>query len=66
MPVKRRLGKQRQGAVTPQVVAAYEHALAMRKRAHLSDADKQAAHEAERIVDRCSASSFLRTRFGTS
>jgi len=24
----------------------------MRKRAHLSDADKQAAHEAERIVDR--------------
>ena len=52
MPVKRRLGKQREGAVTPQVVAAYEHALAMRKRAHLSDADKQAAHEAERIVDR--------------
>jgi hypothetical protein len=50
--VKRRFGKQRQGAVTPQVVAAYEHALAVRKRAHLSDADKQAAHEAERIVDR--------------
>ena len=50
--MKRRFFKQREGAVTPQVVAAYEHALAMRKRAHLSDADKQAAHEAERIVDR--------------
>jgi hypothetical protein len=52
MPMKRRFFKQREGAVTPQAVAAYEHALAMRKRAHLSDADKQAAHEAERIVDR--------------
>ena len=52
MPMKRRFFKQREGAVTPQAVAAYEHALAVRKRAHLSDADKQAAHEAERIVDR--------------
>jgi hypothetical protein len=50
--MKRRFFKQREGAVTSQAVAAYEHALAMRKRAHLSDADKQAAHEAERIVDR--------------
>jgi hypothetical protein len=50
--VKRRLGKQRDGAITPQAVAAYEHALAMRKRAHLSDADRDAAHEAKRVVDR--------------
>ena len=54
MPVKRRLGKQRDGAITPQAVAAYEHALAMRKRANRSgsDADRDAAHEAGRVVDR--------------
>ena len=54
MPMKRRFFKQREGAVTPQAVAAYEHALAMRKRANRSgsDADRDAAHEAGRVVDR--------------
>ena len=54
MPVKRRLGKQGDGAITPQAVAAYEHALAMRKRADRSGSDEDAAvaHEAERVIDR--------------
>ena len=52
MPVKRRLSKQRDGRITPTVVAAYAYALELRERAHLSDADREAAHEAERVVDR--------------
>ena len=52
MPVKRRLSKQHDGRITPTVVAAYAHALKLRKRAHLSDADRDAANEAERVVDR--------------
>jgi hypothetical protein len=52
MPVKRRISKQIDGRVTPSVVAAYARALALRERAHLSDDDRHAAHEAERVVDR--------------
>jgi len=52
MPVKRRLSKQHDGRITPTVVAAYAHALKLRKRAHLSDADRDAANEAEKVVDR--------------
>jgi hypothetical protein len=52
MPVKRRLSKQHDGRVTPTVVAAYAHALKLRERAHLSDDDRDTAHEAERVVDR--------------
>src|SRR5262249_37219015 len=52
MPVKRRLSKQHDGRITPSVVAAYAHALKLRKRAHLSDDDRDAAHEAEKVVDR--------------
>ena len=50
MPVKRRLSKQHDGRITPTVVAAYAQALKLRKRAHLSDADRDAANEAERVV----------------
>jgi len=52
MPMKRRLSKTRGGVVTPQIVAAYRHALKLRKRAHLSQADHDRAHEAVAIVER--------------
>src|SRR5262245_61556487 len=52
MPVKRRLSKQHDGRITPSVIAAYQRALALRERAHLSDDDRDAAHEAQAAVDR--------------
>jgi hypothetical protein len=52
VPVKRRLSKQHDGRITPSVIAAYKHALVLRERAHLSDDDRQAAHEALKAVDR--------------
>jgi hypothetical protein len=52
MPVKRRLSKQIDGRVTPSIVAAYQRALALRERAHLSEDDRDAAHEAEAAVER--------------
>jgi hypothetical protein len=52
MPVKRRLSKQHDGRITPTVVAAYKLALELREWAHLSEADRLAAHDAERVVDR--------------
>jgi len=52
MPVKRRLSKQLNGRVTPQIVFLYQKALALRARSHLSDEHRHQAHAAERDVDR--------------
>jgi hypothetical protein len=49
MPVKRRVHKLRDGVVTPAVVAAYRHALALRA---LGANFREEAHEAEATVDR--------------
>ena len=51
MPVKRRLSKQREGAVSPQAVAAYEHALAMRKQHARGELDLDAVAEADKTVE---------------
>jgi hypothetical protein len=52
--MKRRLSKQRSGAITPQTVVAYQLALEAREFADRtgSEDDRDAAHAAERIVDR--------------
>jgi len=52
MPVKRRLSKVVDGRITPTVIAAYARALELRARSNGSEADRDAAHEAERVVDR--------------
>ena len=44
--------QQRAGLITPQTISLYRRALELRKRAHRSDADREAAYEAEAIVER--------------
>ena len=46
------LARQHTPLITPQVVDLYRRALELRKRAHLSDADKHACWDAEHAVDR--------------
>jgi hypothetical protein len=48
MPVKRRLSKQVDGRITPTVVAAYAHALEVRKR----NPGSEEQIEAEKVVER--------------
>jgi pyruvate carboxylase len=52
VPYKRRLGKARDGAITPTVVALYANALKLRIHRHRSDEDREATNEAENAVDR--------------
>lgn|SRR5262249_28107660 len=52
MPVKRRLSKQIDGRITPSVVAAYAHALELRKQARRGKVDLDELAEAEKVVER--------------
>jgi hypothetical protein len=52
MPVKRRLSKEREGAITPSVVAAYGHALELREQVRRGKVDLDELAEAEKVVER--------------
>ena len=52
MPVKRRLSKEREGAISPQVVAAYARALELREQVRRGEVDLDAVAEAEKVVER--------------
>jgi len=52
MPVKRRLGKQREGAISPQVVAAYAHALELHERVRRGEVGLDEVAEAESTLER--------------
>jgi hypothetical protein len=52
MPVKRRLGKARGGAISPSTVAAYAHALALRAQHARGEVDLDAVAEGEKTVER--------------
>jgi hypothetical protein len=52
VPVKRRLSKQHDGRISPQVVALYQRALALREQAERGEIDWLEAHEAAKVVTR--------------
>jgi pyruvate carboxylase len=52
VPYRRRLGKARDGAITPTIVALYDNALKLRASRHRSDVDQESVYEAEKAVDR--------------
>jgi hypothetical protein len=52
MPVKRRLSKEREGAISPSTVAAYARALELRKQVQRGEVDLDELAESERVVER--------------
>ena len=52
MPVKRRLDKRRESAISAEVVAAYARALELRKQARRGEVDLDEVAEAESTVER--------------
>lgn len=52
VPVKRRLSKINTDRISPSTIAAYAHALELRKRARRGEVDLSEVAEAEKVVER--------------